>query len=180
MFARQGELAQGLGLGGGLGDADLVPEVGQGGDVVLAGRLGLLAGGPALDLGQRDVGGRALAGLEPTLERAQEAVVEVGQLLGDPELLPAIGGGLEEAVGLHQRGQLGLDDLPLDLLVGGLGDPVAVGGLVAPLDRLAEGDQEIVLAVVVERARRAAVAVPVPVPVPAPVPVSRRSRWGSG
>ena len=102
-------------------------------------------------LRQGDVGGATpLAGLEPSLERLEQAVVEVGQLLGDPELLAAIGGRLEEAVGLDQRRQLGLDDLPLHLLVGGLGDRVAVGRLVAELDRLAERDQEVILAVMVE------------------------------
>ena len=68
MLRGQGELAQRLGLGGGLGDADLVAEVGQGGEVILPGRPGLLAGGPALDLGQGHVGGLGLVRLEPTLE----------------------------------------------------------------------------------------------------------------
>ena len=50
-----------------LGDADLVAEVGQGGDVVLLGRLDQLAGRPALDPRQDDVGGGDLVGLEPPL-----------------------------------------------------------------------------------------------------------------
>ena len=73
----EGELAERLGLGGGLRDADLVAEVGQGGDVILPGRLGLLAGGPALDLRQRDVGGLGLVRLQAPFERLEQVLVEV-------------------------------------------------------------------------------------------------------
>ena len=105
----QGELAERLGGAGRLGDADLVAQVGQGREVILPGRLDLLARRPALDPRQRDVGGRDLVGLHPPLERLQQPVVEVGELLGQAVLLAAVGGRLEEPVGLDQGRQLGLN-----------------------------------------------------------------------
>ena len=116
--AGQGELAERLGGAGRLGDADLVAEVGQGRQVVLPGRLDRLPRPPALDPRQGRVGrgDLTLAGLELALERRGQAVVEVGELLGQAVLLAAVGRRLEEAVGLDQGGQLGLDHVPLLLL----------------------------------------------------------------
>ena len=161
MYGRQGELAQRLGGAGRLGDADLVAEVGQGRDVVLLGRLDELPRRPALDPRQHDVGRRHLVGLEPALEGLQELVVEVGELRRDLQPLAAIGGRLEEAIGLDQGQQLGLDDGPSLLLVGRLGDVVAVRRLVPQLDRLAERQVEVELAELVEAVPiRALAAVP--------------------
>ncbi len=48
-------------------------------EVVLLRGPGLLAGGPRLDLGQGDVGGLRLVGLEAAVEGLAEVLVEVGQ-----------------------------------------------------------------------------------------------------
>ena len=59
----QDELAERLD-GGGLGHAQLVLKVGQGGRIILPGGLDELAGRFGLDLGERHVGRLDLAGLE--------------------------------------------------------------------------------------------------------------------
>ena len=88
----------------------------------------------------------------PRRRACEQPVVEVGQLPGQPELLAAVGGRLEEAVGLDDRGQLALQDVPVLLVKRRPGDVVAMGRLVAELDRLAVGQVIEHLTVVVERA----------------------------
>ena len=113
---RQDELAQGLGRAGRLGDPHLVPQVGQGVGVVLHRHLDLLAGGLVLDVGQRRRRRRRPGWPRAAAQGLEQAVVEVGEVAGQPELLAAIGGGLEEAVGLDDGGQLGLEDVPVLLV----------------------------------------------------------------
>ena len=65
--------------------------------------------------------------------------------LRDLQPLAAIGGRLEEAIGLDHGQQLGLDHGPVLLLEGRLGDVVAVRRLVPELDRLAERQVKVEL-----------------------------------
>ncbi len=69
----QDELAERLDRAGGLGRADLVAQVHQGGGVVLAGNLDLLAGRLRFHLGQGDGVGRDLVGLQPPPQRVARA-----------------------------------------------------------------------------------------------------------
>ena len=132
------KLTQRLDCAGLFGDSDLIAQVGEGREIVLAGCLDQLPGRPAFDACQRDVGRLNLVGFHPLLKRFGKSVVEVGQLLGQAILLAAIGGRLEETISLDQRRQLGLNDDPLLLIEGRLGDVIAMGGLVAQLDGLAQ------------------------------------------
>ena len=135
---RQGELPERLNRPGRFGDADLVAEVGEGGDVILLGRAHELAGGPILDLRQDDVGRQDLVGLEAMFEGFQESFVELGKFSSDLQPLAPVLGGLEEAVGLDDRQQLRLEHGPLLLLVSRLGHVIAVRRLMAQLHRLAK------------------------------------------
>src|SRR5208337_3153022 len=74
-----------------------------------------------------------------------DLLVELGELLGDLELLAPVDSRLKEAVGLDQRQQLDLDDGPALLIVGRLGDMIAVRRLMSQLDRLAEGQVNVLL-----------------------------------
>ena len=65
---RQREFAERLRRARRLGDADPVSQVRQCGDVILQGRPLELAGCPALDPGQDDVGGGDQVGLQAFLE----------------------------------------------------------------------------------------------------------------
>ncbi len=109
-------------------------------EVVLPGRLDQLPGRPALDASQGDVSRLDLIGFHPLSERFGQAVVEVGELLGQAVLLAAVSGRLEESISLDKRRQLGLDNDPLLLIKRGLGNVVAMGGLVPELDGLSQRD----------------------------------------
>ena len=150
---RQDELSKRLRDPGRFGDSNLVAEVGQGGDIILLCRADQLAGGPALDLRQHDVGGGDLIGLEAMLEGFLERVVKLGKLSGDPEPLAPVLGRLEESVGLDDRQKLCLDHGPFLLLVGRLGHVIAVRCLMTQLDRLAKRHIEVELTDVIKGSR---------------------------
>ena len=128
-----------------LGNAHLVAKVGQGRDIVLLRRLDELTRRPAFDPCQNNVGRGNLVGLEPTLERFLQLLVEVGKLGGDFQPLAPVSGCLKKAIGLNQGQKLRLHHGPFLLLVRGLGDVVAVGGLMSQLQRLAKRKVEIKL-----------------------------------
>ena len=66
------------------------------------------------------------------------------------EFFAAIGSRLKESIGLDKRGQLGLDDKPFLLIVGGLGDAVSMSSLMAEFEGLPQGNIDVVLSVMVE------------------------------
>ena len=84
------------------------------------------------------------------LERFLKAIVEVRQLLSEPEFLAAISGRLKEPISLHKRRQLGLNDKPFLLVVGRLSDVIAICRLMAQFDRLPQRNVDIILSEVIE------------------------------
>lgn len=116
----------------------------------MPGRLDQLPGRPTLDASQGDVSRLDLIGFHPLSKRFGQAIVEVGELLGQAVLLAAVSGRLEESISLDKRCQLGLDNDPLLLIKRGLGNVVAMGGLVPELNGLSQRDINEILTIVIK------------------------------
>ena len=132
------ELAKGFDRPGRFGNANLVAQVRERGHIVLLGCALELPGRSAFDLRHHDVGRQRLIGLQTTFQRVEQLLVELGKLASNLQPLAPVLGGLEEAIGLHERQQLGLEHVPLLLLVGRLGHVIPVRGLVPQLQRLTQ------------------------------------------
>ena len=145
----QGKLAQRLDRAGLFGDSDLVAQVGERRQVILAGCLDQLPGCPALDASQCDIGRLDLVGLHALLKRFGKAIIEVSQFPRQAILFAAIRGRLEKPIGLNESQQLRLNNNPLLLVEGGFGDVITMSCLMAQLDRLTKRDVNVVLAVMI-------------------------------
>ena len=117
-------------------------QPGHGVGIVLLGGFHALPRREVLDLRHDRVGGRGLIGLQLPPQHVDQPSVEFGQLAGDLQLVAAVGGRLIGAIRLHQRQKLGLNDVPVCLLIFGVGDGGPVGRAMAQFHRLLEGHTE--------------------------------------